>query len=454
MIQRKILLFIVCLFAGLLNARAIEVETVQAGDLSSLVTDCKATELIIKGDIDARDLKFISEEMTALSLLDLSKANIKALKADKPCFGEALEYAENVLPDYCFFAKDYETVQLPNGLVEIGEGSFAACKKLSSVSLPVSLKVIGKYAFSACDAISGVVLGSNLNVVAEGAFMRCKSLKIADLNALSAECSLGNMIFSDCIALEVVKLGENVKNLPIRAFAGCRALATIEFADVTAIESIGEEAFASTALNGFNFERCAKLEKIEDWAFAETRMTSVALPEGVTAVGEGAFFENESVAEVLLPSTLEEIGSVAFAGNKNLKEKKVEAKQVPTLGELVWHGVAQGDVKVTVPEESVEIYRATEQWCEFNIVGDATTIEESSSIKNLKAYISKGHLIVKASEEIAYVEVHELNGIKITSLSPMAMYVDVDLTGAEANVYLATIALKSGKTKIIKLIRQ
>ena len=158
MIQRKLLLFIVCLFAGLFNARAIEVETVQAGDLSSLVTDCKATELIVEGDIDARDLKFISEEMTALSLLDLSKTNIKALKADKPCFGEVLEYAENVLPDYCFFAKDYEIVQLPNGLVEIGEGAFAGCKNLSSVSLPVSLKAIGKYAFSACYIWSGFKL--------------------------------------------------------------------------------------------------------------------------------------------------------------------------------------------------------------------------------------------------------------------------------------------------------
>lgn len=454
MSSNRAILFFACLIMGLLNGYAIEVETSEAGSLAMLVSDNQATELVVKGNVDARDLKFIAEEMTALTVLDLSNAKILAIKTDNPCFGDAFEYAENTLPDYCFFAKHYEKVLLPVDLKKIGEGAFAGCKNLLSVDIPVGLKEIGRYAFSACDALSGVVLGSNLEMIADGAFMRCMGMKKADMSTVSAECSLGSMIFADCVSLESVKLGENVRYLPIRAFAGCSLLAKIEFAEISALDSIGEEAFASTALSSFDFDRCVNLKKIEDWAFADTKINDINLSEGVSKVGEGAFFANESVTRVSMPSTLAEIGSVAFAEGKSLTEMKVAATEVPTLGEKVWHGVTQRDVKVTVPKDKVSDYKSTDQWCEFNIVGDISAIENVNDNNAIKAYISNGYLIVKASEDIARIEVYELNGIGIASLSPMSMNAYLDLTNTDTDVYVATITLRSGKTMIIKLIRQ
>ena len=83
-----------------------------------------------------------------------------------------------------------------------------------------------------------------------------------------------------------------------------------------------------------------------------------------------------------------------------------------------------------------------------------SAIENVNDNNAIKAYISNGYLIVKASEDIARIEVYELNGIGIASLSPMSMNAYLDLTNTDTDVYVATITLRSGKTMIIKLIRQ
>ena len=55
-----------------------------------------------------------------------------------------------------------------------------------------------------------------------------------------------------------------------------------------------------------------QVTKIGNSAFERTSITSVVIPEGVTIIGDSAFFVCESLQEVRLPSTLKEIGNYAF----------------------------------------------------------------------------------------------------------------------------------------------
>lgn len=450
----KLVLFSICLTVGLLKGYAVEVSNCVAGTLSTFVEDKTATELVVGGEIDARDLKFIATELNELSVLDLSGAKILSYKADKPCFGDILEYGENSLPDYCFFAKKYTSVKLPAELSVIGEGVFAGCKQITGIDFPVTLNKIGKYAFSSCDALGKVSFSSRMAVVSEGAFMRCVGLKTADLSALTADCELGEGVFADCALLESVKIGESVKKVPSRAFAGCVSLSDVDFGDVPSLEYVGEEAFSSTAIRFVDLDKFKNLSTIGDWAFAGMNCNEIVVPEGVATIGEGAFFANESVNSVNLPSSLNEIGGYAFAGDVLLQEMSVMSNNVPTLGENVWLGVVQGDVTVTVPEESVELYRAADQWCEFKIIGDATTIESANGISEFKAFFNNGCLVVMSSDEIENVEVYDTSGLCFAAVTPQSTTASVEMSNAQANVYVASILLKNGKQKTIKIVKQ
>lgn len=60
--------------------------------------------------------------------------------------------------------------------------------------------------------------------------------------------------------------------------------------------------------------------------------TSLTIPEGVTEIGESAFYDNETLTEVSLPSTLESIDDWAFYGNTALST--VEFAKSSELGEI------------------------------------------------------------------------------------------------------------------------
>ncbi|MBQ6474024.1 MAG: leucine-rich repeat protein [Victivallales bacterium] len=102
------------------------------------------------------------------------------------------------------------------------------------------------------------------------------------------------------------------------------------------VTSIAEEAFADsgltsvtlpdavTAIGNAAFRGCASLteatlptglKEIGEESFADSGLTSVTLPDAVTAIGNAAFRGCASLTKVTLPSGLETIGEEAFAGS-------------------------------------------------------------------------------------------------------------------------------------------
>lgn len=496
-------IFLIAAIVAFLNcfeASAVTVSTTEGG-LSGVVTDNSVTELVVTGDIDARDLKFIAENMSGLTVLDLSGANIKAYKGANPCFGDQTEYVANQLPAYCFFGKDYVTVKLPETLKCVGEGAFAGCRKLAVLALPAELDSISRYAFNSCDALAELVLPSGLEKVGTGAFSRCAGLKKVDLSALSTECELGVNLFSNCIALETAVLGNKLTAIPAGAFAGCSALKKVDLGTTPALKTIGEEAFVSSGLTAFDFESCTALTTIGRWAFANVQLAEVVLPASVESIGEGVFFYNSALKSIELPSkvtevsdfvlagcdamnngvavgesvttvgryamadakglvsitlpvTLTYVGTHAFENNTGLTEMTVAATEVPELGEDVFSGINQIGVKLKVPEESVSQYKAAEQWKEFDVVGDMSTIEASVVASNeIKAYFIEKLLNVEAAMSIASLNVYDVNGVLLVSCEPKAEKVQVDMSGMGGNLYVVSVRLENGNLSTIKLIR-
>lgn len=495
--ERIYSMLVVTLLAMCLKMWAVEVSAT-AGGLSGAVTDKTIADLKVKGEIDVRDLSFIAEELPSLKTLDLSSASVKAYSEGEAYFAGQTKFEANALPEYCFFDKKYESVALPSALECIGTGAFAGCRALKQVIFSAGLTEIGDYSFSSCDALVDVVLPACVKKIGTGAFSRCAGLKSADVSALTAECELGADMFSNCTAMERAVLSENMVSIPAGMFACCHSLSAVELKGNASLESIGEEAFVSTALSSFDFSSFTSLKVIGRWAFAGVRFEKVVLPGSVKSVGEGAFFYNESLKDITLNENLTEIsdfvladcseltgnmklsynvntigryafsdtnltsiyiGSLKYAGdrafenNTALGEISIEAKEAPELGEDVFYGMDQPNVRLNVVAEGVSSYKAAEQWKEFNIVGDLSTLENVITSSNIKAYFTGKVLKVVSSENIESVNVHEPGGVLLIASRPDAMSAAIDMSQMSGNLYIVTIK-SSNQLKTVKLLRK
>ena len=452
--RKKDCILFLCFLASYLNAFALDVTTSTSGELNTLVPDKGITELTVNGEIDARDIRFIAEELTELKSLDLSSANIVAYSGSSPCFGDILEYEACSLPDYCFFDKEYSNIVLPVTLQHIGNGAFASCDSLKSVVFPQELVSIGDYAFCA-SGLTSVSLPASIKNIGNGAFARCSLLQSADMGNLTADCTLGNNIFADCTALTDVTLGNSLCVMPAGLLAGCKALNQVNLGTSSAIESIGENAFAATGLTGFNFSACPKLKVIGRWAFACVNLTEISLPEGVESIGEGAFFYNHALGSASLPSSTSFIDSHAFVDNESMAQMNVSAESVPELGNNVFSGIDQPSVLLKVPDESILAYKNAEQWKEFKIAGENSSIDNiDDNTHKLKAYFTGHILVIESSCNIMQVNVFEPSGVRLVATTPQATSVHIDMSGLNGHIYLVNVSVENGKNETIKLIRQ
>ena len=62
-----------------------------------------------------------------------------------------------------------------------------------------------------------------------------------------------------------------------------------------------------------------RVTSIADHAFEKTAINSVVIPEGVTSIGEGAFYECVWLTSVSMPDTVETIGDYAFSHSSRLQ---------------------------------------------------------------------------------------------------------------------------------------
>lgn len=138
-----------------------------------------------------------------------------------------------------------ESVEIPEGILYVGDYAFYGCTALESVELPASLETIGKGAFEGCAALDEVEVAENsaLTDIGNYAFKGCTALEAFSFSGVIA--NVGEGAFMNCDALTSVSLQANVKKLGKAAFAECESLNAIYVAN-DALE-IGEAAFFTGA---------------------------------------------------------------------------------------------------------------------------------------------------------------------------------------------------------------
>ncbi len=229
---------------------------------------------------------------------------------------------------------------------EIGGNAFYMRKNVVQVVIPESINKIGREAFRGCDSLTGVTIGGSLSEIGEEAFRDCISLVSVKIQE-SAE-SIGDGAFINCGLLTKIKLSEGLTSIGKYAFYGCGSLANINIPE--SVTSIGSRAFASCgslasiSVAGEN----GSFKSIRDDLYGEDGKTliqyaigktntSFSVPNGVTSIGEYAFFGSELLTDVTIDGSVTKICDYAFCNSSALKSVRIGGS-VTAVGDRAFDG--------------------------------------------------------------------------------------------------------------------
>ena len=227
-------------------------------------------------------------------------------------------------PDYFLEGAHVESIDIPEGVTEIGEGCFMQCGRLKHVKIPSSVKFIGHGIVSCCDSLESLSIPSSVEVV-DGDPMLSENVTLEITGTDNKLRMEGGMLINDrgedgvwlltlpenAIVDGRFTVPEGITALSTFLFCGYDELEEITNQEV--LEHLGEWALSSTKIKEVNMPR---LKSIGERAFDSCYdLTSVLLPEGVEEI-PGSCFENcHNLSVVTLPSTLKKIGEYAFSGS-------------------------------------------------------------------------------------------------------------------------------------------
>lgn len=441
--MRKTLSLLTILLASVASW-ATDVET-NAGQLATLLTDTDVTALTLHGTIDARDFRFIADNLPLLSEVDLSDVSIQPFEATKPLFGLQTTYEADALPHMAFFGSRLTSVTLPATLRTIGHSAFAGCNLLQQVAIPESVTTIEPYAFSGSGLLA-IDIPATVTAVQKGAFANCTALTQATINSPV----IGEQAFMGDHALAQLTLGEALAEIGDEAFHGT-AITAIDLSDKEALMRIGKLAFASTPLasatlpqqgvevgDGAFFNNAllaaanlpADMEIVPQFVMAgnEAMQLQGIIPESAVEIGDYAFYNCEQPIDTLvIPEGVTHIGTRALAGTTGVRAIYVQPTVPPALGDSVWAGVKQPIVALDTREASgndiADLYAEAEQWQNFYIMrnhllgdvnhdGEVNVADVTCLINIIMENIDENYDLIAA-------DLNEDGGVNIADLTAM-----------------------------------
>ncbi|MBP5322305.1 MAG: leucine-rich repeat domain-containing protein [Bacteroidaceae bacterium] len=319
--------------------------------------------------------------------------------------------------NYAFGCGSLETINLPEGLEEIGRRAFYlqdGTSKLYGIKLPSTLKSIGYRAFAYCKNLEAITLPEGLEHLGESAFQGCTGLVTVNLLYEKELDRYNYGVFQNCTGLEKVIVGTKVPRILDYMFDGCTNLWKVEFAERPSGDSlaIGTRAFLEcTTLQAFKTYSSSNLSpsrfatadepvldipkfvtSLGESAFYKcSSIKSIIVPEGITLLPSSIFHRCSSVERVEMPSTLTQLDSYALHFTDGYVDYPFDlycaASIPPTIERYTFQSKLKGCNLYVVPE-AVEAYQATNGWKDFEIHADETLNIEPMD-DSQKSYINE-----------------------------------------------------------------
>ena len=249
-------------------------------------------------------------------------------------------------------------------VTSIWRGAFAKCHSLTSVEIPEGVTSIGDDAFYWCKSLTSVTFGENskLTSIGDGAFEDCsfRSIEIP-----SSVTSIGNGAFYRCISLTSIEIPSSVTSIGNNAFRGCSSLTSI---------TVDDHNQAYLSIDGILFSKDRTI--LIRYPSGKTEV-SYTIPEGVTSIGNYAFYSCDTLTSIEIPSSVMNIGDGAFDDCNNLSSIEMPSS-VTSIGNYAFYS-CERITSIEIPSSVTRIGRGAFSRCErltsIEILSSVTSIE-------------------------------------------------------------------------------
>lgn len=350
-----------------------------AGEMASRVSSEKlnASRWIISGEINGTDIAFIREVLDNGKMTDLDLGNAIIVSGGEPYYKTSYsEYftENNVVGSYMFYkAKSLISLVLPSTIQKIESYSIQDCDNLATITIPELCKEVESSAIYFCKNLSSIHIGKSLEKFESRNGNSCPALKTITVDANNAYFASDNGILYS-------------KDL-----------------DILYKYPSGRTEYS--------YEIPSSVKIIDDYAFGNTALESITMPNGLEAIQTGAFDGCKGILSIEIPQTVNEIGMFAFQNCAKIT-KVVIPDQVKELKSYVFgYCVNLRDVIIGASVDKI----------------DGSTFSGCTSLQSF--VVSKDNNTYTAENGILYSK-------DLTTLvrCPLALYSDEMLLGEEVRV--------------------
>ena len=286
-------------------------------------------------------------------------------------------------------------------------GSTAKSERVKAVIVEDHVRSIGQYVFYGCTSLASVTIGNSVTSIGLYAFYGCSSL--VDVTIPDSVTSIGDNAFYGCARLHI--LCNKGSYAQTYAESNNYACALLDGTDE-------ENTFSGTSGRlQWSIDRrtctltitCSgKMPTFSSgdvpWATDTYKkyVHSAVLEDGVTNIGQNAFYDCSSLESVLIPDSVTNIGDNAFYDCESLASVTIP-DSVTSIGYQAF-STCTGLVSVTIPESMTSIGMSAFRFC--TSLTSVTIPDSVTSIGNYAFYNCRNLTDVTIPDSVTSIE-HE-----------------------------------------------
>ena len=261
--------------------------------------------------------------------------------------------------------REYTTYNIPQGITAIESSAFYDCKFLTRVTIPDSVTSIGDCAFYLCSSLTSVSIPDSVEQIGTNPFAACFELKTISVSPEHPYFATIDGVLFRKADKALISYPASISSSTYTIPQGITAIGDSAFFYCDSLTSVSiPDSVTSIGDNAFYF--CESL-------------TSVTIPDSVTAIGDSAFSYCDSLTSVSIPDSVTAIGDEAFYSCSSLTSVNIP-DSVTSIGDRAF-SYCDSLTSVSIPDSVTAIGNRAFYYCD-----SLTSVSIPNSVTSIGDY--------------------------------------------------------------------